>query len=88
MNKAELVKEMAKISGMTQKDSAKSLDAFQEAASNALAAGDEVALMGFGNFFLKKRDARTGLAFGKEIDMPASKSVGFKPGKTLKDAVN
>ena len=88
MNKTELVKELASKAGMTQKGSALWLDTFQDVVARTLIAGDSVDIMGFGNFFLKKRDARKGKAFGKEIDMPASKSVGFKAGKTLKDAVN
>jgi len=88
MNKTELVKRMANIANASQKESAKFVDAFQEAVTDALISGGSVDIMGFGSFFLKKRDARTGMAFGKEIDMPASKTVGFKPGKTLKDAVN
>jgi len=88
MNKTELVKRMANIANTTQKECAEFWETFQEAVTDVLASGDSVDIMGFGSFFLKKREARTGLAFGKEIDMPASKTVGFKPGKTLKDAVN
>jgi len=88
MNKTELVKEMAIRNGLTQRDNAKVLETFVATVGEVVSLGDEVSIMGFGSFFLKKRDARKGMAFGKEIDIPASKSVGFKPGKSLKDAVN
>ena len=88
MNKPELAKEIACKAGMTKSDSAKFIDAFIEVVGETVAEGDSVDLKGFGSFFLKKREARKGMAFGKEIDMPASKTVGFKAGKTLKDAVN
>jgi len=88
MNKTELVKELANSSGMTQKGSALWLDTFQDVVAKALISGDSVDIMGFGSFFLKKREACIKLVFGVETDIPASKSVGFKPGKTLKDAVN
>jgi DNA-binding protein HU-beta len=88
MNKNELVKTMASISGMTQKDSAKALDAFMETIGNAVSVGGSVDITGFGSFSLRKRDARKMVSFGKEIEVPASNTVGFKAGKTLKDAVN
>jgi nucleoid DNA-binding protein len=88
MNKTELVKTIAVNAGMTQKESAKFLDAFQMVITDAVASGDSVDIMGFGSFSLRKRDARKMVSFGKEIEVPASKTVGFKAGKTLKDAVN
>ncbi|WP_197469982.1 HU family DNA-binding protein, partial [Oleiphilus sp. HI0117] len=47
-------------------------------------------LIGFGTFSVRERSARTGKnpQTGATIQIAASKSVGFKPGKSLKDAVN
>lgn len=87
MNKSELVKELACRTGFTQKDSGKFLDALTETIGEVVATGDDVAILGFGSFYLKRRDARKGLSFGKECYIPASRSVGFKAGKGLKDAV-
>ena len=53
-----------------------------------LQAGDEVMLTGFGCFSARRKPARTMLSFGKEIEVPAKKSIVFKAGRTLKDAVN
>ena len=52
--------------------------------------GDSVVLVGFGTFAVKDRAARTGRnpQTGKTIEIKAAKSPKFRPGKTLKDAVN
>ena len=56
------------------------------AITNALKGGEEVRLVGFGTFSVKARAAGKGRnpATGNEIDIPASKSVRFKPGAQLK----
>ncbi len=56
----------------------------------ALARGDRVELRGFGAFSAKRRDARTGRnpRTGEELQVAASKSPAFKPGKGFKDAIN
>ena len=58
--------------------------------TETLAAGDDIALVGFGTFEVRERAARTGRnpATGAELKIAASKSPAFKPGATLKAAVN
>lgn len=58
--------------------------------TNALSRGDSVSLVGFGTLELRKRSARQGKnpQTGAAISIAASTSVGFKPGKSLRDAVN
>jgi DNA-binding protein HU-beta len=48
-----------------------------------------VAIVGFGTWTVKKRAARTGRnpQTGEPIKIKASKTVGFKCGKALKDKV-
>ncbi|MCH6266983.1 HU family DNA-binding protein [Neobacillus citreus] len=89
MNKTDLVQEVAKRSDLTQKDSGKAVDAVFSAISEALKNGDKVQLIGFGNFEIRERAARTGRnpQTGKEIEIAAGKVPAFKPGKQLKDAV-
>ena len=55
-----------------------------------IAAGADVALVGFGTFAVKERAARTGRnpQTGKEITIAAAKVPSFRAGKALKDAVN
>jgi DNA-binding protein HU-beta len=58
--------------------------------TNELKMGEQVALVGFGTFSVKNRNARSGRnpQTGATIEIKASKVAGFKPGKGLKDALN
>lgn len=88
MFKSEFIKEIAREADFTQAETARFLEAFQKVVTDALAEGDEVMLTGFGCFSVRRKPARTMLSFGKEIEVPAKKSIVFKAGRTLKDAVN
>jgi DNA-binding protein HU-beta len=90
MNKTEIAKAITDESGLAVKDSEEFLQAFVEVVEKALAEGDDVVLVGFGTFSVAERSARIGRNFktGKAIQVPASKTVKFKPGKSLKDSVN
>ena len=89
MNKSELVKAISEKSGSTIRDTEKFLDSFVETITESMKKGDDVTLVGFGTFSVANRAERIGRNFktGKNIQIPASKSVKFKAGKTLKDAV-
>ena len=90
MNKTELIGVIAEKSGLSKKDSEKSLNAAIDAITEALVAGDKVQLVGFGAFEVKSRAARTGRnpRTKEAIEIPASKTPLFKAGKALKDAVS
>jgi len=90
MNKAQLIDAMAATAGLTKADAKKALDAFVTATTDALKAGDRVALIGFGSFSVSERSARTGRnpQTGKEITIAAKKVVKFKAGADLSDAVS
>lgn len=90
MNKSELVAAVADKTGLTKKDSDAALAAVFDIISDALVSGDKVQLVGFGSFEVKHREARIGRnpKTKEPIDIPASKSPVFKPGKALKSAVN
>ena len=86
MNKTELINAVAEKAALSKKDAeAAALDAV----AAALAEGDEVRLVGFGTFEVKKREARIGRnpKTKEEIQIPATKVPAFKPGKALKDIV-
>jgi len=89
MNKTELVNSVAEATELSKKDAAKAVDAVFETIQGALAGGDKIQLIGFGNFEVRERAARKGRnpQTGKEIEIAASKVPAFKPGKALKDAV-
>lgn len=89
MNKAELIKSMAIKSGLTQKSTTLSLEAFMSVVQETLVSGDSITLVGFGTFDVQERAARIGRnpSNGQEINIAASRSPKFKPGKGLKEAI-
>ncbi|NNM51755.1 MAG: HU family DNA-binding protein [Pseudomonadales bacterium] len=90
MNKSELIDAIAESAELSKVDAGRALDAVVSAVTRALKSGDSVTLVGFGSFVVKERAARTGRdpRSGKEIQIAASKAPAFKPGKSLKDALN
>ncbi len=89
MKKPELVAAIAEQTGLTKEKSGEVLNAITDEITNAMTKDDTVSLIGFGTFTTRVRSARTGKnpQTGKTIQIAASKSVGFKAGKALKDAV-
>ncbi|HGJ5866146.1 MAG TPA: HU family DNA-binding protein [Arsenophonus nasoniae] len=89
MNKTELINQIAEKADLTKKDAEKALNSFIETVTEALKAGDEVQLVGFGSFQMKQRAAREGRnpQTGKVIQIAAANVPSFKAGKTLKEAV-
>lgn len=61
MNKSELVNAIAAGANLSKADAKKALDVTLNAISDALKSGDKVALLGFGNFAVTERPARTGI---------------------------
>ena len=90
MNKNELVSVVADKAGLTKAQASDAIDALLDAITGSLKAGDEVRLLGFGNFVVADRKATTARnpQTGATVNVPASKAPKFKPGKALKDAVN
>jgi len=90
LNKTELINSIAEKTGLTKKDSEKSVNAFLQSVEEALQKGDKVSLVGFGTFEVRTRKARTGRnpQTGDPIEIPASKVPAFKAGKALKDSVS
>ncbi|UOR14169.1 HU family DNA-binding protein [Halobacillus amylolyticus] len=89
MNKTDLVNKVAEESELSKENAGKAVDSILESITEALSREDRVQLMGFGNFEVKERSARKGRnpQTGEEIEIAASKVPGFKPGKSLKEAV-
>jgi len=90
MNKTDLIDAVAEAADLSKSAAARAVDAMVASVTNALAAGDQVSLVGFGTFVVRERAARTGRnpRTGDTIEITASKVPGFKAGKALKDAVN
>jgi DNA-binding protein HU-beta len=90
MNKNDLIASVAERTGMSKAAAAQAVDATFDAISASLQSGQEVKIIGFGNFSVAHRAASTGRnpRTGESIQIAASKSPKFKAGKGLKDAVN
>ena len=89
MNKSELINAVAEKAALSKKDSEAAVSAVLDVIAEALAQGDEVRLVGYGTFEVKKREARMGLnpKTKEPVPIPATKVPAFKPGKALKDIV-
>ena len=90
MTKLEFIEAIAAKSGLTKADSARAVEAFQSVVTETLKKGDKVTLTGFGVFSVSKREARNGRnpRTGEVVKIAASKSVKFKTGSKLKEAIN
>ena len=90
MNKNELISAVAEKADLTKAQAGDAVDALFDIVSDTLKSGDEVRIIGFGNFSVTERAATEGRnpRTGETIQIPASKTPKFKAGKGLKDAVN
>lgn len=90
MNRTEFIKYIAEKQGIQQIEAKKVVDMFTGNVINALGEGEEVSLVGFGNFTVSTVEARAGRnpKTGEVIQIPSYKQPRFKVGKKLKDAVN
>ena len=87
MTKSELVALVAAQAGLSNTDTERALDSLRDVIQAKVRNGDDVAYPGLGKFSRVQRKARTGRnpQTGEEIKIKASKTVGFKPGKQLKE---
>ncbi len=90
MNKADLVDLIADKADISKASAARALEAALAGITDALRAGDQVSLIGFGTFAVKQRAERQGRnpKTGELLNIAASRAPGFKPGKALRDALN
>ncbi len=90
MNKSQLAEAAAGKAGLNKNQVSQALDAVLDSITSALQDGEKVSLTGFGTFEVRERAARTGRnpRTGEELQVAASKSPAFKPGKGFKDAIN
>ena len=93
MKKSELIERVAEKAQTSKAAAARVVDAIFDTGSGAIAeavrAGKQVSIPGFGKFRPKERAARKGRnpRTGREIQIPKSTVVSFTAGKGLKDAV-
>ena len=86
MNRTELIDAFAGKADLTKSAANKAVDAVFESITEALKAGGEVRLVGFGTFSIGRRAASEGRnpRTGQKIKIAASKQAKFKPGKRLR----
>jgi DNA-binding protein HU-beta len=90
MNKQEVIDALAAKLGGSRAEAEKALDAFVSVITDALRAGQEVGISGFGSFSVSNRAARMGVNPqnpAQKIQIAATKVPKFRAGKGLKDAV-
>ncbi len=89
MNKAELIEQIAKSTGITKVTAGKALDSVLGNMGKAMEQGERVIVSGFGSFHVAERAEQQGRnpQTGEIISIPAHKVVKFKPGKRLRTLV-
>ena len=90
MNKQELISSIASKSDLTKEQAGDALEGFIDSVAEALAKGDDVRLLGFGNFMVSRREAKMGRnpQTGEPVEIKAANVARFKVGKALKDKIN
>ncbi|MCP5369536.1 MAG: HU family DNA-binding protein [Rickettsiaceae bacterium] len=90
MNKASFISLIADKYNCTKTEAERTIDMFTGSVIEALSKGEEVSLVGFGNFSVSKVASKTGRnpRTGEPIQIPAYKQPKFKVGQKLKDACN
>lgn len=91
MNKDELTLAVEGKLECTKKEAGEAVNAVLESIAEGLEKDGLVQFIGFGTFKVAERAARQGRNPRKPeevIEIPASKAVTFKVGKSLKDRVN
>ncbi len=91
MNKADIVNFVSDKTGLGKAAASDALDAVVSAIEKGVTdagAGDAIRIPGLGSFTVRERAARTGRnpQTGATIQIAASRTVGFKAAKNLKDA--
>lgn len=89
MTKADIVREIAKKTGIENATVLASVEAFMETVKESLANEENLYLRGFGSFILKKRAAKTARNISKNTTLiiPEHNIPAFKPAKTFAEMI-
>jgi DNA-binding protein HU-beta len=89
VNKDELVAEVAKAADVAKSQAAAVVEALTETIKKSVAKGEKVALVGFGTFEKRVRNARTARnpRTGETIKVAKTNVPAFKPGAAFKESV-
>ncbi len=89
MNKMDLVNAIAEKAKISKTDAANALKAAITAVTEALEKGDKVSLVGFGTLTVAEKAARSGFnpRTKENIEIPARKTIKFKPSNDLAEKI-
>ena len=91
MTKADLVEQVSEAigPGITKKDCALVVDGFLNAMKEAMAAGENIEIRGFGTFKVRERKTRVARnpRTGDTVEVPSRSVPVFKPSKQLRARV-
>lgn len=90
MTKFDIVRNVNEQLGFSKKDSAAIVESVFEIIKDNLARGEKIKISGFGNFVVKKKNARRGRnpQTGEEIEITSRKVLNFKASQVLRRALN
>ena len=90
MTKKEMIHALSKKTGLTLKEAETAFTAVVDLITEEIAEKEEAAVSGLGIFMVRTRSARKGRNFQtrETVSIPASRSVGFRMGKNLKEAIS
>lgn len=85
MNKKDLASKVAKQTGLTLSDAAKSIDAVFQSIAEEIKVGNSTTIKGFGSFSISHRAQRQGInpSTKQLIVTPARKVMKFKASKSI-----
>jgi len=89
VTKTELVDKVAESMSLSRAEAQRQIETVLEAIAEGLSSDGKVLIQGFGTFTAKTRKARMGRnpQTKEPMQIPASKTVTFKPGQDLKNRV-
>ena len=85
-----MIEQIAQAAEVSKSAAERAVDALIGAVKSSLKKGDMVTLVGFGTFYVSKREARSGRnpRTGAALTIKATRVPRFRAGKALKDAIN
>jgi len=90
VTKAEVANKVAERTGLSRKETVEAIEIFLRCVKAALRNDEKVSLVGFGAFYVKRKNSRNGRnpRTGARIRIPEKKVATFKPGKAFREMVN
>jgi DNA-binding protein HU-beta len=90
MTKSDMIDSLASKAQLPRPRAEELINLVLQFVIDGLCNGEKVNISGFGTFNVSERKARTGRnpKTGEPIQIPASRSAKFRPGKMLKEALS